>query len=88
MLLPNPALNREESQAIRSAGLNQDDGLSYSVRMREGRRSRARMDSVRRPMAIVIAVLANRLATSSLTRGAMAPIVQKGHLHTKRPSRK
>jgi len=39
-------------------------------------------------MAIVIAVLANRLATSSLTRGAMAPIVQKGHLHTKRPSRK
>jgi hypothetical protein len=33
---PSPALNRGESHAIRSAGLNQDDGPPHSVRMREG----------------------------------------------------
>ena len=31
-----PAMNPRESHAIRSAGLNQDDGPPHSVRMREG----------------------------------------------------
>ncbi len=58
---------------------------SFSSNEKARRSQGVRMDSVRRPMAIVIAVLRwpTRLATTSFTRGAMAPIVQETHLHTK-----
>ena len=89
-----PAKPRPESWGIScdpERGLNQDDGPPHSVRMREGTPLAGCEDGLRptsdgdRDRS---ATLANRLATTSFPRGAMAPILQETHSNTKSSSRK